>query len=338
VESWLVSLLAFAGTFLAVIAANAVLVELSSGERRRIKREVQELLRERMKVQIRTHDLDELVARSAPSQGGVRARLASLIAQSGVSTTMKQLLGIAALIAILSAALIFFLFRFSAPSSAPGESEGLFGLVCRLAFQVITGFGVPTITGGLLPILYLLYARKSRQEKLLAQLPDAFELMSRVLRSGQTINYAMQIVADQGAPPLALEFFHCNEQMNLGMAPEAALRDLAHRTGLLEMRIFTVAILVQRQTGGNLSVLFDKMGTMVRERYRIRGMIQSLTAQGRMQALILTSLPIAMFALLMYTQPDYEMELLNYPIMCLTAVGLMALGSYWINRVVNFDY
>ena len=162
--------------------------------------------------------------------------------------------------------------------------------------------------------------------------------MSRVLRAGQTISQAMQIVADQGSPPVSLEFFRCHEQMNLGMTPEAALRELAARTGLLEMKIFTVAVLVQRQAGGNLSELFDKMGTVVRERFRIRGMINSLTAQGRMQAVILSGLPVAMFALLMVLQPDYERQLLNYPLLMAAALGLIAVGALWIRRVVNFDF
>jgi hypothetical protein len=147
------------------------------------------------------------------------------------------------------------------------------------------------VVASVAPILHVLYARKQRREKLLGQLSDTFELMSRVLRSGQTISQAMQIVADQGSPPISLEFYRCHEQMNLGMTPEAALRDLAVRTDLLEIKIFTVAILVQRQAGGNLSELFDKMGTVVRERFRIRGMIGSLTAQGRMQGVILSALP-----------------------------------------------
>ena len=116
------------------------------------------------------------------------------------------------------------------------------------------------------------------------------------------------------------------------MTPEAALRELATRTGVLEIKIFTVAVLVQRQTGGNLSGLFDKMGGMVRERFRIRGMIQSLTSQGRLQAILLSSLPVAMFGLLMAIQPDYERQLLDFPLLVLAALGLIALGGLWIHE------
>jgi tight adherence protein B len=319
-ETWLVISLAFLGAFLAVIAANAVLVELASGERRRINQEVQETLRQRVKLQIRVKDLEDVVLRTAAAPSKLRDRLASVIEQAGMEFTVKQLIGSSVAAAVGFFVVLVAIFQLSMPLDR----------ALLLA--------MPGLAAGVAPLLYVLHARKKRQDKLLSQLPDAFELMSRVLRAGQTINYAMQIVADQGSPPLSLEFLRCNEQMNLGMTPEAALHELAHRTGLLEMRIFTVAILVQRQTGGNLSVLFDKMGGVVRERYRIGGMIKALTAQGRMQAVILSGLPVAMFALLMYTQPTYEGELLNYPLLSLTALGMLVVGSLWIRRVVNFDY
>jgi tight adherence protein B len=319
-EGWLISVLAFFGAFLAVIAANAVIVELASGERRRINEEVQESLRQRVKVRIRAHDLEEVVRRAAAAPANLRERIALLIEQSGLDLTSKQLLGWSILAAIAGVAVLFYVLHV-----VLGIENGIVPAAAGLA-------------AGTIPLLYVLNARKNRKDRIFAQLPDTLELMSRVLRAGQTINYAMQIVAEQGSPPLSLEFMQCNEQMNLGMAPEAALRDLARRTGLLEMRIFTIAILVQRQTGGNVSVLFDKMGAVVRERFRINGMVKSLTAQGRLQAIILASLPVAMFAWLMYAQPTYERELFNHPLMCLTAIGLMLAGTLWVRSVVNFDY
>jgi tight adherence protein B len=187
-------------------------------------------------------------------------------------------------------------------------------------------------------LLYVLRVRQRRLAKLLAQVPDTFELMSRVVRSGQTISQAMQLVAHECAPPISMEFYHCYEQMNLGLSADAALRDLARRTGLLELKIFAVAVLVQQQTGGNLSELFDKMGAVVRERFRIQGKISSLTAQGRMQAVILLSLPVAMFVLLTIIQPSYELVLLKYPWLIASALGLMALGALFISRIIHFDF
>src|SRR5262249_57164429 len=123
-------------------------------------------------------------------------------------------------------------------------------------------------------------------------LPDAFDLMARVIRAGQTMSQAIQSVADEFDQPLAGEFAYCYEQQNLGLSPEVALRDLARRTGLVEVKIFVLAMLVQQQTGGNLAELLDKLSGVVRERFRVPGKIKALTAEGRMQATVLLVLPL----------------------------------------------
>ncbi len=158
------------------------------------------------------------------------------------------------------------------------------------------------------------------------------------MRSGQSISQAMQAVAQEFSQPLSLEFLYCHEQMNMGLSADVALRQLAKRAGLLEVKIFVLAVVVQRQTGGNLAELFDKLSEVIRERFRIDGMIQSLTAQGRFQAMILLSLPPFMFVLLMAINPEYEMQLFDYPQAIALALGLMAFGGLLVNRIVNFDY
>ena len=147
----------------------------------------------------------------------------------------------------------------------------------------------------------------------------------------------MQAVAHEFSQPIALEFLYCHEQMNMGLTPEVALRHMARRAGLLEVKIFVLAVVVQRQTGGNLAELLDKLGEVIRERFRIDGMIQSLTAQGRFQAMILLSLPPFMFGLLMLINPEYEMQLLDHPGFIALALGLMTLGGVMVNRIVSFD-
>ncbi len=313
-ETWIISLLAFLGVFLAVVAANAALLEVASGELRRINEEVQANQRQRVQQQVRALDLGEAEGREGDSLAKLATALENLIEQSGLRLTPRKL-GVMSLIAALASGTICWLFTQSAILALP------------IAVAVST-----------LPLLYVVRARLARLEKMRGQLSDTFELMSRVLRAGQTITQAMQVVAEQGAPPISLEFYRCHERMILGMTPESALRELAARTGLLEMKIFTVAVLVQRQAGGNLSELFDKMGTVVRERFRIRGMVNSLTAQGRMQAVILSGLPIAMFGMMMFVQPAYEKQLFDYPLMILAALGLILAGGLWIRSAVNFDF
>ena len=188
------------------------------------------------------------------------------------------------------------------------------------------------------PLLYVAYRRKKRLDTLRAQLPDSLELMSRVMRAGQTITQAMQAVSDEFKPPIATEFGYCYEQQNLGLAPELALRDLAKRTGLLEIKIFVLALLVHRQSGGNLAELLDKLSEIVRERFKILGKIRALTAEGRLQAAILLALPPFMYVVLLIISRKYALELLHHPNLIIGSIVFMILGALWIRKIVNFDF
>jgi tight adherence protein B len=170
------------------------------------------------------------------------------------------------------------------------------------------------------------------------QLPEAFDLMARIIRAGQTMAQSIQAVADEFDAPLAAEFAYCYEQQNLGLSPEASLRDLARRTGLLEIKIFVLALLVQQQAGGNLAELLDKLSTVIRERSRIRGKIRVLTAEGRFQAIVLLGLPPAMLLVLMFFNPEYGMVLFKHPSLLVGTFISEALGYLWIRRIVNFDF
>jgi len=193
------------------------------------------------------------------------------------------------------------------------------------------------VAGFSLPWLYVNAKRKRRFEKLLSQMPDAFDLMSRVMRAGQTISHAMQAVAEEFEPPVAEEFGYCYEQQNLGLDAESALRDLSRRTGLLEMKIFVLALLVHRQTGGNLAELLDKLSTIVRDRFRIRGLVRTLTAEGRVQAGVLIALPFFAYMVMLFLNRDYALILLQHPILPVGSLCSLGLGWLWIRSIVNFE-
>src|SRR5262249_30341286 len=161
-------------------------------------------------------------------------------------------------------------------------------------------------------------------------------LMSRVIRAGQTMSQALQAVADEFDAPIAAEFSYCYEQQNLGLSPELALRDLARRTGVVEMKIFVLAMLVQQQTGGNLAEMLDKLATLVRERARMQGRIRALTAEGRFQAFVLLGLPPAMLLLLLVVNRNYIQTLFDYPGLLVGMFVADGLGALWIRRIINF--
>jgi tight adherence protein B len=162
--------------------------------------------------------------------------------------------------------------------------------------------------------------------------------MARVIRAGQTMSQALQAVGDEFDPPLAGEFAHCFEQQNLGLPPELALRDLARRTGLLEVKIFVLAVLVQQQTGGNLAELLDKLAVVIRERFKVRGKVRALTAEGRIQAAVLLALPPVMFLIILFLNRGYAQLLLDHPWLLVGVLVTELLGALWIRKIVNFDF
>ncbi|HEV3204276.1 MAG TPA: type II secretion system F family protein, partial [Gemmataceae bacterium] len=199
------------------------------------------------------------------------------------------------------------------------------------------GLGVGVV-GTALPLVFLQFKRRRRQDKLLSQLPDTFELIGRLIRAGQTMGQAFQGVADEFQPPIATEFAYCYEQQNLGLSPEVALRDLGRRIGLVEIKIFILAILVQRQTGGNLAELIDNLAKVVRERFRIKGKIRILTAEGRMESAVLMAMPPVVFCLIYFLNPAYASLLLEHPKVIWGMLGFMLVGYFWIRKIINFEF
>ncbi len=189
-----------------------------------------------------------------------------------------------------------------------------------------------------LPLVYVVYKRRTRLEKLLTQLPEAMDLMARVIRAGQSMMQALQVVGDEFERPIAVEFSYAYEQMNLGLPYEIALRDLADRTGVLEVKILVVALLVQQQTGGNLTNLLESLAGVIRERLRMRGKVQALTAEGRMQAGVLLALPPVVFVVMILANRPYADRLLQHPWLLVGTVVSMCIGALWIRRIVRFDF
>lgn len=227
-------------------------------------------------------------------------------------------------------------------SEAVMVRSGLLGI--SLAGLVLVGTGnvsasiLVGLVAGSFPLVHVLSKRHKRLEHMRSQLPDAFSLMARVMRSGQTTSQAVLSVTEEFSEPLKGEFMTCYQQQNLGLPAEAALRDLARRTGLLEIRMFVVATIVQSQTGGNLAEALEDLAQVIRDRFRVRSMIRTITAEGRFQAAILLALPAFMFLVMSVVNWEYASILLNYPHVLLAGLVSECLGAIWIWRIVNFDF
>jgi tight adherence protein B len=316
------SLLSFLAVIMLVAGVYSIVSDVYLRDRSRVARRVDDEFRKRLRARAEKSmlfkDLRELSADAVAGAGEerptLRQRFELMVEQSGLELTPARLAAIAAGSAI---------------------TLGLLGAVVRrdpiaAVVGVLLGAGVP--------VFYVNFKRNQRQDKLLSQLPDAFDLMSRVIRAGQTMSQALLAVADEFSPPIAGEFAYCYEQQNLGLSAETAMRELARRTGLVELKIFVLAMLVQQQTGGNLAEMLDKLANIIRERYKMRGKIKALTAEGRMQAMVLLGLPPGMFLIMLAMNRTYSGVLLEHPALIWTVVISETIGALWIRKIVNFDF
>lgn len=224
----------------------------------------------------------------------------------------------------------------------------LFGIGLMLGVLGATGSwlaGVPlylTPLAGLVmfavPWVWLLNKRRLRLKAFAAQLPDALELVARALRAGHSLAAGMHVVAEEMPSPIADEFGRVYDEQNLGIPIEDALRSVCDRVPNLDLRFFVTSVLIQRQTGGDLAEILDKIGYVIRERFRILGQVKALTAEGRLSGVILIALPFGLFLIMLHIKPDYVEKLWTHPIgikMGVFALIAQLIGALVIKKIVN---
>lgn len=190
----------------------------------------------------------------------------------------------------------------------------------------------------IIPLLVLSFKRASRMRKLTNQLPDVFDMMGQALRAGHSLAGAVQNIYEQMPPPIATEFAQVYHEQNLGVKIEDALQSMANRVDSLDVRFFVTAVMIQRQTGGDLAEVLDKISSVIRERIELAGLVRGLTAEGRLSGWVLFSLPIAVFLAMMKLNPDYGRVLLEDPrgqVMLMIAGGMQLMGIAMIRWIVN---
>jgi tight adherence protein B len=189
-----------------------------------------------------------------------------------------------------------------------------------------------------IPWLWLWNKRRARLKKFAHQLPDALELVARALRAGHSLAAGLHVVAEEMPAPVSKEFSRVYEEQNLGIPLEDALRSICERVPNLDLRFFVTSVAIQRQTGGDLAEILDKIGHVIRERYKILGQVKALTAEGRLSGLVLIALPFGLFLMMLHTKPDYISLLWTDPLgvkMSIFALVLQVLGAYCIKKIVD---
>ena len=191
---------------------------------------------------------------------------------------------------------------------------------------------------GSLPFVWLWNKRRARLKKFASQLPDALELVARALRAGHSLSAGMHVVAEEMPAPIADEFGRVFEEQNLGIPIEDAMKAMTDRVPNLDLRFFVTSVSIQRQTGGDLAEILDKIGYVIRERFRILGQVKALTGEGRLSGVVLIALPFGLFGFMLNLKPDYVESLWTTDLgkkMSIFAIIAQIVGALVIRKIVN---
>ena len=189
-----------------------------------------------------------------------------------------------------------------------------------------------------LPFLHLYLLKQKRIEKFRSQLPEALDLIARALKAGHSFNSGMKLAADEFDDPLGNEFDETLGEINFGVSVADALKNLTKRIECPELKYFVVAVILQRETGGNLAELIESLANLIREKFKFQGKVRTLSAEGRLSAVILVAIPFLMGIYLHFSNPKYLGVLFSEPIgriMMGAAAIMMAIGILVIKKMVT---
>jgi tight adherence protein B len=230
-------------------------------------------------------------------------------------------------------------------------SAGKLLLISAACFAV-PAFGVYNEWGNLLlgvaaglalggaPFAWILFMRRRRFDKFQEGLPEALDLMVSALKAGHSLIAAMGLVARECPDPVGSEFRTCFDEQNYGLELKSALDNMQHRVPVQDLKITCTAIMIQKESGGNLAEVLDKTAHVIRERFRLKRQVQVHTAQGRLTGWILSLLPVGLGTALYFVNPTMMSVLWHKEIgikLIWTAVGMTLLGGIVIRNIVNLD-
>ncbi|MBC7932427.1 MAG: type II secretion system F family protein [Rubrivivax sp.] len=313
----------FVFIFCLVLVLGAYLLATHGTEKRRVR--LQQRLAEALMHTAHSEDIEVQLARQelmseiplvnrALLELQFAARLKRLIDQADLHITVTRLLMFSAMAGILGA----------------------------LAVSMLTPMWMLALLGGLvaaaLPFIHVFYKRQKRLREFLSLLPDALDLMSRALQAGHAFAESLHMIATEMPEPIATEFRKTYEEQNLGLSLKLALENLSERIPLLDLRICITAIMIQRETGGNLAEVLEKVAHTIRERFRILEDLKTLTTSSRMSAWILCGLPIFIAVAVTVMNPEYMSVLWNDPRghrLLAVAVVLQLTGMLVIRKILR---
>jgi tight adherence protein B len=228
---------------------------------------------------------------------------------------------------------------------------GNFLLLCTLCGIVFALFAVlythnpaigwaALILGAFLPFSVISYRRQKRFEKFEALFPEAIDTLARAVRAGHAFTTALELISSEIAEPLAGEFRKLYEEQKFGMPVRDALMNLTQRMPLVDVKFFVTAVMLQRETGGNLAEILDNLSYMIRERFKIQRQVKVHTAQGRMTMALLMAMPPAVVSILMILSPEFVRPLFLDPlghILLVSSIALQTIGYFVIRKVIKIQ-
>jgi tight adherence protein B len=220
-------------------------------------------------------------------------------------------------------------------------SLGLIALLLGLKFSPFILLTIMiAVLVACLPYGYLIIAEKAYLNKFQDQLPEALDLLARALRSGHAMTSGLEMVSSEMEAPISLEFGAAVDEINLGLTFEEAFENLCERVPSTDLRFFAISIIIQRETGGNVAEILDNISRLIRERIQFKRQVKALTAEGRLSAMVLIGLPIALFVYVFFINHSYLTLLWTDEIgqyMLAGAIMLQILGAFVIKKIVTIE-
>jgi tight adherence protein B len=224
-------------------------------------------------------------------------------------------------------------------------ASGLCALVSAIIVHQLTGLPLVSLPiaalAAMVPASVLRVKRTKRMLKFEEQFPEALDLMSRALKAGHAFTTGLAMIADEMPNPIGPEFRLLYDQQNFGMALPEALKSFAQRVPLLDARFFVTAVLIQRESGGNLSEILDNIASVIRDRFRVKRQIRVISAHGRLTGWVLVAVPPGLATVLFVINPDHFRTLVGDPLgvkLIITAVFLQITGTLIIRKLIQIKY
>jgi tight adherence protein B len=247
----------------------------------------------------------------------IEQKLQELIEQAGASWTSGQVCMASLALALITFNVVWYL----APIGKP------------FAFLLAPGAAA-------LPFIVLQRKRRRRIEAFEAQFPDSLQFIARAMRAGHAFSVSLELLHKEFADPLGSEFRRVFEEQNLGLPLDVTLEKLAQRVPLMDVSFFVAAVLLQKRTGGNLAEILEKLGGLIRERFKLRGQIRTISAHGRLSSMVLTAIPTVVGILMYFVNPEHMRFFVDEEAgqwMAGLAIGFQALGYIIMRQIVKIE-